>query len=63
MSEATKCAESIVTVIMEPRGEETEVTLQHSGVPEDEMGRTHKEVWNGIFSALAEGFASPRSAS
>jgi len=39
MSEATKGAESVVTVTMKPRGDETEVTLHHSGVPDDEMGR------------------------
>src|ERR1700722_17895865 len=42
MSEATKGAESIVTVKMEPRGYQTQVTLRHSGVPDDDMGRQHK---------------------
>src|SRR5229473_1617625 len=63
MSEATKGAESIVTVTMEARGEETEVTLRHSGVPDDEMGRQHQEGWAWVLSALAEGFAARRSAS
>jgi uncharacterized protein YndB with AHSA1/START domain len=63
MSEATKGAESIVTVTMEPQGEQTEVTLRHSGVPDDEMGRQHQEGWTWVLSALAEGVASRRSAS
>jgi uncharacterized protein YndB with AHSA1/START domain len=63
MSEATKGAESIVTVTMEPRGEETEVTLRHSGVPDDEMGRKHKDGWAWVLSALAEAIAARRSAS
>jgi hypothetical protein len=63
MSKATKGAESIVTVTMEPRGEETEVTLRHSGVPDDELGRQHKDGWTWILSALAEGFASRQPAS
>jgi len=63
MSEATKGAESIVTVSMEPKREETEVTLRHSGVPDDEMERQHKEGWEWVLSALAEGFAARRSAS
>jgi uncharacterized protein YndB with AHSA1/START domain len=63
MSEGTKGAESVVTVTMEARGEETDVTLRHSGVPDDEMGLQHKEGWTWILSALAEGFASRRSAS
>ena len=63
MSEATKGAESIVTVTMGPRGEETEVTLRHSGVPDDELGRQHKDGWTWMLSALAEGFASRQPAS
>ena len=63
MSEGTKGAESIVTLTMEPRGGETEVTLRHSGVPDDEMGRRHKDGWTWILNALAEGLAARRSAS
>jgi uncharacterized protein YndB with AHSA1/START domain len=63
MSEATKGAESVVTVTMEARGEETEVALRHSGVPDDEKGRQHQEGWAWVLSALAEGFAARRSAS
>jgi uncharacterized protein YndB with AHSA1/START domain len=63
MSEATKGAESVVTVTMEPRGEQTEVTLCHSGVPDDELGRQHHEGWSWILSALGDALASRRSAS
>ncbi len=63
MSEGTKGAESIVTVTMEAKGEDTEVTLRHSGVPDDDMGRKHKEGWTWVLSALAEVFASRKSAS
>ena len=63
MSEGTKGAESIVTLTMEPRGGETEVTLRHSGVPDDEMGRRHKDGWTWILNTLAEGLAARRSAS
>lgn len=63
MSEATKGAESIITVTMEPQGEQTEVTLRHSGVPDDEMERQHKNGWTWVLSALADALASRRSAS
>jgi uncharacterized protein YndB with AHSA1/START domain len=63
MSEATKGAESVVTVAMEAQGEQTKVTLRHSGVPDGEMGRQHKEGWTWVLSALEEGFAARRSAS
>jgi hypothetical protein len=45
------------------RGEQTELTLRHSGVPDVEMGRQHKEGWTWVLSTLAERFArlSPSS--
>jgi uncharacterized protein YndB with AHSA1/START domain len=58
MSEATKGVESVVAVTFESRGGETEVTLRHSGVPDDEMGRQHKDGWTWMLSTLAERFAA-----
>jgi len=63
MSEGTKGAESVVTITMEPRGEQTEVTLRHSGVPDDEMGRRHQEGWTWFLSTLADAFAARQAAS
>ena len=60
MSEDTKGAESIVNVTLQPRGDETEVTLRHSGVPDDEMGRQHKEGWAWVLGALADALAPLR---
>jgi uncharacterized protein YndB with AHSA1/START domain len=58
VSEATKGVESIVRVTLESRGEQTQFTLHHSGVPDDEMGRRHQEGWNWILSMLAESMAA-----
>jgi len=63
VSEATKGVESVVSVTFEPRGNQTEVTLRHSGVPDDEMGREHKEGWTWVLSMLAERFVSQSSVS
>lgn len=63
VSEATKGLESVVTLTLEARGADTEVTLRHSGVPDDEMGRRHKEGWTNILGMMAEGLAARRSAS
>jgi uncharacterized protein YndB with AHSA1/START domain len=63
MSEGTKGAESIVTVTLEQRGEQTELTLRHSGLPDDEVGRKHKDGWAWVMSALAESLALRRSTS
>jgi uncharacterized protein YndB with AHSA1/START domain len=62
MSEGTKGAESIVTVTLQPRGDQTEVTLRHAGVPDDELGHQHKEGWTWILNALADALAARRSA-
>ncbi len=58
MSESTKGLESIVLVTFQPRDGQTEVTLRHSGVPDDEDGRKHKDGWAWVLSMLAERFAS-----
>lgn len=55
MSEGTKGAESVVSITLEARGDQTEFTLRHSGVPDDEMGLPHKDGWNWILSMLAPG--------
>jgi uncharacterized protein YndB with AHSA1/START domain len=58
MSEGTQGVESVVAVTFEPRGDQTEVALRHSGVPDDEMGRRHEQGWAWILSKLAERFAT-----
>jgi uncharacterized protein YndB with AHSA1/START domain len=57
MSQATRGEESVVTTTFQPLGDETEVTLIHSGVPDDEMGRRHAEGWTWMLNALAERFS------
>jgi uncharacterized protein YndB with AHSA1/START domain len=60
VSEGTKGVESIVLVTFKPLGDQTEVTLRHSGVPDDEMGRRQEVGWAWVLSMLAERFASPQ---
>lgn len=54
VSEGTRGLETIVTVTFEPQGEQTNISLTHSGVPDDEMGRRHKDGWTWVLSMLAE---------
>ena len=56
MSEATKGLESVVAVTFAAQGNQTEVTIRHSGVPDDELGRQHEPGWSSILAALAERF-------
>ena len=62
MSEATRGVESVVTVTFAPLGDETEVTLVHSGVPDDAMGRRHAEGWTWMLNMLAERFSTHEEA-
>jgi len=62
VSEGTKGVESTVSVTFEPRGDDTEVTIHHSGVPDDEVGRKHKDGWGWILEMLAQGMAARRAA-
>ena len=43
VSEATRGLESVVTITLAPRDGGTEVTLHHANLPDDEMGRGHKQ--------------------
>ena len=61
VSEATKGLESVVALAFKAIGEETEVTLRHTGVPDDAMGHQHKEGWTWVLSMLAERFAAGAS--
>jgi uncharacterized protein YndB with AHSA1/START domain len=61
MSEGTKGAETTVTVTFAPKGKDTEVTLLHAGLPDDEMGRMHKDGWGHVLTTLAERFGSKKA--
>ena len=58
MSEATKGLESIVDVAFDPRGDHTMVTLRHSGIPDDDLGRQHQQGWTAILAMLADSLAA-----
>lgn len=62
MSQGTKGEESVVSITLEPRGDDTEMTIRHSGVPDDALGRQHKDGWGWILDMLAQGLAARRSA-
>lgn len=56
MSEPTKGLESIVSVTFHSTGDQTEVTLRHSGLPNDKDGLDHKDGWTRILDAMGERF-------
>jgi uncharacterized protein YndB with AHSA1/START domain len=56
VSEATRGLESVVTLTFDPEGKQTVVTLRHTNVPDDEMGRRHAEGWGFVLGGLVERF-------
>jgi uncharacterized protein YndB with AHSA1/START domain len=56
MSEATRGLETVVTITFTPSPDGTEVKLHHANVPDDEMGRGHKEGWTWYLDTLKERF-------
>jgi hypothetical protein len=49
--------ESVVSLTFEPRGDKTQVTLRHTGVPDDEFGLQHREGWDFVLAAIEQRFA------
>jgi uncharacterized protein YndB with AHSA1/START domain len=54
MGEGTKGIESTVTVTFEGRGKETDVTLRHVNLPDDDLGRATEYGWAHILDTIAE---------
>ena len=60
MSPFTRGLESTVTVTFDKQGDDTLLTLRHTGLPDDEHGRVHEGGWNGCLGLFVEQFA-PRA--
>ena len=52
MSESTHGLESIVTFSIEPRGRGCEVTIHHTGLPNEKERRGHQDGWTGLLDAI-----------
>jgi uncharacterized protein YndB with AHSA1/START domain len=61
VSEGTRGLESVVSLTFTAAGDATEVTLRHTGVPDDDFGRQHGDGWGFVLGALAERLARRRS--
>jgi uncharacterized protein YndB with AHSA1/START domain len=56
VSEATRGLETVVSITLAPQDGGTLVTLRHAVVPDDEMGRGHKDGWTWYLDVLAQRF-------
>ena len=54
MSEGTEGKETVVTIELVARDGGTQLTLNHVGVPDTEMGRGHQEGWTAIIAEFAK---------
>lgn len=59
MSPNTLGQESTVTVTFEPAGSGTQMTIVHSGLPDEALAKAHEGGWEGIMDAFTAGFAAP----
>ncbi|HZW80294.1 MAG TPA: SRPBCC domain-containing protein [Candidatus Deferrimicrobiaceae bacterium] len=57
VGEGTKGVESTVSVTFEARAKETEVTLRHTNIPDDELGRQTEFGWAHILDSVAQALA------
>lgn len=58
MSRKTLGEESTVTVTFQKKGEDTLMTLLHSGLTSDDMAQGHEKGWNFILGRFGEIFGS-----
>ena len=56
MSRSTSGEETTVTLTFKKQGEDTLMTLVHSGIPDTEAGRGHEKGWNYFLDIFPEQF-------
>jgi hypothetical protein len=56
MSPNTLGQESIITLTFKKQGEDTLMTLVHSGLPDDDKARSHEKGWNYFLGIFTEQF-------
>jgi len=57
MSRSTSGEESTVTVTFQKKGEDTLMTLVHSGLPDTDGGRGHDKGWNFFLDSFTKQFS------
>ncbi len=57
MSRHTKGLESVVTVTLQKKGDDTLLTLNHANIPDDEMGHAHEQGWSHYLGIFEKRFA------
>jgi uncharacterized protein YndB with AHSA1/START domain len=60
VSESTKGLESIVSLTIEPRGDRVQLTIHHTGLPDDEEARNHEAGWAGLLEEIEKHLTEQR---
>jgi len=60
VSPNTRGLESMVTLTFREKAGDTQLTLRHEGLPDDEAGRGHEKGWSYFLGLLEEHFAGKR---
>ena len=61
VSEATRGLESRVRLTFETEGDRTRLSLHHSNLPDDDMGRRHQDGWGFVLDTIAQRFGRGRA--
>ena len=61
MSRHTRGMETLVTVTFQKKGEDTLLTLNHAGLPDDELGHAHEGGWKHYLDILEERFVAAKA--
>ncbi|HEX4330658.1 MAG TPA: SRPBCC domain-containing protein [Usitatibacter sp.] len=61
MSRHTRGTESIVTITLQKKGADTLLSLNHAGLPDDEMGHAHEGGWNHYLGIFEGRFVAARA--
>lgn len=56
VSEDTRGLESIVTLSFDAVEGKTQVSVNHSGIPDDEAGRRHEHAWGYVLAKMRSRF-------
>lgn len=57
----TRGLESVVTVELLKKGDDTLLQLRHANLPDDELGRMHDDGWSRLVGILAERFQARKN--
>jgi uncharacterized protein YndB with AHSA1/START domain len=60
MSEHTRGLETTVELTFQARGDDTQLTIVHRGLPDDQGGRDHERGWTHFLTQIERHFAADR---